>query len=204
MNVYVETNFILELAFMQEQYESCDSILARCEAAQNQLVLPSFCIAESYETLIRQVKRREQLANDLANEMRQLSRSALYRNELDAFRNASSVLAQSSQDEEQRLINVLDRVLSIADIIPLQAEIVLTATQHRGKFSLGPQDSIVLASVLYHLASASGENSCFINKNKRDFDDSDIASMLLDKQCKILFNFDSGFNYLQKNPSLTP
>jgi predicted nucleic acid-binding protein len=68
MNVYVETNFILELAFMQEQYESCNRILSLCEAGSTNLVLPAFCIAESYETLIRRANRRSQIANDLAGD----------------------------------------------------------------------------------------------------------------------------------------
>jgi hypothetical protein len=51
MNIYVETNFVLELAFVQEQVESCGAILGLCEAGRATLVLPAFCIAESYEAL---------------------------------------------------------------------------------------------------------------------------------------------------------
>ena len=32
MNIYVETNFVLELVFQQEQYQSCQEILALGEA----------------------------------------------------------------------------------------------------------------------------------------------------------------------------
>lgn len=32
MNVYVESNFVLELAFAQEQPEACEQILKLCEA----------------------------------------------------------------------------------------------------------------------------------------------------------------------------
>jgi hypothetical protein len=42
MNVYVETNFILELAWMQEQYESCKNILTLCETGKAKLILPAF------------------------------------------------------------------------------------------------------------------------------------------------------------------
>ncbi len=198
MNVYVETNFILELAFMQEQYESCNKVLTLCEAGGSNLILPAFCIAESYATLIHQAKKREQLANNLARELRQLSRSVPYKNNVDVLQNATALLARSSQNEEQQLITVVDRGLKIADIISLEAEIIQAATQHRAKYSLVPRDSIVLASVLYHLSSAGNVESCFLNKNKRDFDDLDIRESLLNMHCKMLFNFDSGFNYIQK------
>ena len=31
MNIYVESNFVLELALMQEQHDSCENILLLCE-----------------------------------------------------------------------------------------------------------------------------------------------------------------------------
>ena len=66
MNIYVETNFVLELAFVQEQHESCEQIVSLCEAGSATIVLPAFCIAESYETLLRRANLRAQIANDLA------------------------------------------------------------------------------------------------------------------------------------------
>jgi hypothetical protein len=51
MNIYVETNFVLELAFVQEQHESCEQIIGLCEAGNATAVLPAFCISESYETI---------------------------------------------------------------------------------------------------------------------------------------------------------
>lgn len=40
MNIYVETNFILELVFVQEQYQSCEEIITLCEAGRAKLILP--------------------------------------------------------------------------------------------------------------------------------------------------------------------
>lgn len=136
MNIYVETNFVIELASLQEQHENCEKIIALCEAGNAILVLPAFCIAESYEPLIRRAKRQTQIASDLAGELRQLSRSKPYKDEVDAFQSITGLLARSSQEEDQRLIAVLDRVLKTANIIPLEAGIVLNATlynyiQHR-------------------------------------------------------------------------
>ena len=197
MNIYVETNFILELAFAQEQHESCEQIIGLCEAGSATLVLPAFCIAESYETLIRRGNKRTQIANDLAGELRQLSRSKPYKDEIDAFQSITGLLARSSQEEDQRLIAIWERVLKIADIIPLEAGTVLNATQYRVAFKLEPQDSIVYSSVLLHLASAGNVESCFINRNRRDFDDPDIEESLAKLGCKMLFSFINDYNYIQ-------
>lgn len=197
MNIYVETNFILELAFIQEQYEGCEGIIRLCEAGSANVVLPVFCIAESYETLIRRANRRAQIANDLAGELRQLSRSRPYKDEINAFQSITRLLVRSSQEQDQRLFAVLERILRVADVIPLEAEIVTSAAQYRVAYQFEPQDSIVYASVLHHLASASGIDSCFINRNIRDFDDPDIEENLSRRGCKMIFSFINGYNYIQ-------
>jgi len=107
------------------------------------------------------------------------------------------LLARSSQEEDQRLVAVLERVLKIANVIPLEAGIVLNATQYRVKYKFEPQDSIVYSSVLHHLASIGDSESCFINRNSRDFDDPDIEESLANQGCKMLFSFINGYNYIQ-------
>jgi predicted nucleic acid-binding protein len=197
MNIYVETNFVLELAFVQEQHESCDELLRLCEAGNARLILPAFCIAESYETLIRRANNRKRIANELASELSQLARSKPYRTEIDALPSAVDLLARSSQDEDQRLVAVLAQLLKVADIVPLEAGIVVAATRHRSDYELSPQDSIVYASVRQHLAAAGESESCFINRNSRDFNDPDIQDDLARFGCKMLFTFVSGCNYIR-------
>lgn len=202
MKIYVETNFVLELASLQEQHESCEQIINLCEAGSATLVLPAFCIAESYETLIRRSNRRTKIANDLAGELGQLSRSKPYKEEIEAFQQITGLLVRSLQDEDQRLEAVLARILKIAEIIPLAADIVLSATQYRAKYKFEPQDAIVYSSVLDHLATAREPESCFINRNTRDFDDPDIEESLANQGCKMLFSFLNGYNYIQHRINL--
>jgi predicted nucleic acid-binding protein len=195
MRIFVETNFILELAFMQEEHESCTRILTLCEAGDTDVILPAFCIAESYETLIRRVKRRTQLANELAGELQQLARSAYYRHETDAFQNITGLLARSLRDEDQGLSNALHRLLRVARIIPLDVAVMTSAEEFRSRYRLQPQDAIVCASVLQYLSEYPGDEGCFVNKNRRDFDDPDIVERLAAAGCKILFSFAAGENY---------
>jgi predicted nucleic acid-binding protein len=77
--VYVETNFLLEMAFSQEQVDSCESILSLCESRKIKLVLPSFSIAECFETLVRKSKRRKDLEARIDQELVQFKRSGSYR-----------------------------------------------------------------------------------------------------------------------------
>jgi predicted nucleic acid-binding protein len=204
MNIYVETNFILELVFVQEQHQSCEEIITLCEAGRAKLILPAFCIAEAYEALIRRANRRKQMANDLAGELRQLSRSAPYRGDTEALQSLVSLLTRSSQEEDERLTATLERILRVADIIPLATDVVLSAKAHRATYKLEAQDSIVYSAVLYHLKSAGAEESCFLNRNSRDFDDPDIEESLSAQGCKTLFSFVNGFQYIRHRVSESP
>jgi len=197
MNVYIETNFVLELAFVQEQHDACAKILALCETGIAHLVLPAFCIAESYERLIRRANNRRQIANDLEPELREISRSEPYVSEVDALQSITSLLVRCSQDEDQRLNNVLEQLLAVADVIPFETGILLNAARYRVEFKLGPQDSFVYSSVMHHLGSTARGESCFINKDRRDFADPDIEEALMNQGCKILFRFDDGYGYIQ-------
>jgi len=68
MIVYVETNFVLELALLQEQHESCEAIVQLCQAGAIRLVLPAYSLIEPYETIVRYLKNRTRVASDLASE----------------------------------------------------------------------------------------------------------------------------------------
>ncbi|HEX8213826.1 MAG TPA: hypothetical protein VF584_26905 [Longimicrobium sp.] len=47
MIVYAESNFLLELAYLQEEHESCEEILALAESGRIRLLLPAFAVVEA-------------------------------------------------------------------------------------------------------------------------------------------------------------
>jgi hypothetical protein len=51
ISIYVETNYILELAFSQEQAQSCLRLLEIHERSGAKLVIPAFSIGECFEGL---------------------------------------------------------------------------------------------------------------------------------------------------------
>ena len=65
MIVYVESNFVLELAFLQEEHESCLELLSLSEPGDICLVLPAFSIGEPYEAWVRRSKQRRGLYEQL-------------------------------------------------------------------------------------------------------------------------------------------
>ena len=197
MNVYVETNFILELAFEQEQQIECELILNLCEMGKINLIIPAYSLAEPHEKLIRQANYRKELQRNLDKELVQLRRTKSYSDRVGGIQNIASLLVQSTEEEKERFIKLRARFLNAAEIIPLTIEILREAASFESHYDLDPQDAIVFASVISHLQKNSSVMSCFLNKNIKDFDTPDIEEALKKNNCKMLPKFDSGHDFIR-------
>ena len=197
MNVYVETNFILELAFEQEQQIECELILNLCEMGKINLIIPAYSLAEPHEKLIRQANYRKELQRSLDKELIQLRRTKSYSERVSGIQNIASLLVQSTEEEKERFIKLRARFLNAAEIIPLTIEILREAASFESPYDLDPQDALVFASVISHLQKNASVMSCFLNKNIKDFDTPDIEEALKKNNCKMLPKFDSGNDFIR-------
>src|SRR4051812_8314372 len=107
MLVYVESNFVLELALWQEQSDAAKLILQRAESGQLQLAFPAFSLSEPYHTLIRRERDRKALIRSINEQMGQLSRSSAHRSAATNVGPAMLSLAGVHRTE----MNELERVL---------------------------------------------------------------------------------------------
>ncbi len=197
MIVYVESNFVLELAFLQEEHESCSAILGLSESGKIRLVLPAFSIGEPYEAWVRRSKQRRDLHEQLRMAIHELSRSGPYHEASDEFRELTNLLIRSGEEEKHRLDDALEKILQNIEIIPIDLGIISDAITFQKSLDLSPQDSIVYASILAHLAAESGEFRCFITKNSKDFANPDIEDQLTSHGCKLLTKFVNGLGYIR-------
>ena len=196
MNVYVESNFVLELALLQEQHASCEALLRLCEEGGIQLVIPAYSLAEPYETLARRHRQHRLMKGELDDELRQLARTATYADRLSGFQHLTTLLIDSADEEAKRLEAVRARLLHSAEILPLELSILTTATQYQQTHGLGPQDALVHAAVIWHLKQYPVPQSCFLNRNSKDFDDPDLVAELDVCSCKLLPQFDAGYQFV--------
>ena len=200
MKIYVESNFVLELALQQEQASSCEKILDLCEEGDPQLVVPAYSLAEPYETLIRRRQERKRVQRDLHAELQQLARSATYTGRLDAFDTVSTLLIGSAEQDAARLEEVRSRIMGLCAIVPLGRSVLVEAVRYQRVHDFGPQDAIVYASVVSHLVGIpSDERACFLNRNFKDFDDQRVVEELEGHRCKLLPGFDAGLGYVLGN-----
>jgi len=194
---YVETNFVLEVALLQDEHQDCLKILALAKKDSLRLVVPAVSLVEPYATLTRRRKERGQLCEVLSRELKHLIRSESYRRHKSAMDDIVSLLMRSGQEEKDRLNSAIRELLSVAEVIPLTADVVASALAFQTQPGLSPPDALVYASVRSHLDLAARGKSCFLNKNAKDFDVPDIQAALAQRGCKILFSFRDGFGYIK-------
>ena len=99
MNIYIETNFVLELALEQEQRGSCEQILCLCEEGKAEhVIIPAYSFAEPYETLTRRHMKRKRMKKDLDRELLQLTRTELSTNRLGDLQSLTTLLIGQSKE----------------------------------------------------------------------------------------------------------
>lgn len=197
MNIYVETNFVLELVFQQEQWESCEQILQICEAGRAKLVIPAYSLAEPHEKLTRQAKNRRELQQLLNTELSQLIRTASYTDRIRSIQDIASLLLQSNEEERQRFTQYRDRLLNSAEAIALSVDILTEAARCEAPYNLKPQDALIYASVIAHLSQDNPSVACFVNRNSKDFNNPDIVDELNNYNCRMISRFDDGYGFMR-------
>jgi hypothetical protein len=74
MIVYVESNFVLEMALEQEQLVAAEAILSLAENNKIKLVFPSFVLSEPFEGVMRESRERNALHSALVKTLQNLRR----------------------------------------------------------------------------------------------------------------------------------
>lgn len=198
MKVYVESNFVLELALVQEEADSCEELLRLCNAKYLNLRIPAYSLAEPYETLVRRRKRRLQIKRDLDTEMRQLARTSTYADRLDGLDQSTALLMASVDQDASSLQTVLARITAVANVMPLGSAILKASSEYQRTHDFSPQDAIVYAAVVADLDAGEPDGqSCFLNRNSKDFDDQPVVEELERYRCKLLPRFESGLHYVR-------
>jgi predicted nucleic acid-binding protein len=197
MRVYVETNFLLELAFEQEQHAACEAILRLAEARDIALALPAYSLIEAADTLRRKLIERNALMDSNSRELREVGRMEGHTRSVGGARSMMTILlVHTLQHARGRFERIKRRLSNSASFLPLTGVELDEASALEMEYGLSQPDARVLASVLGD-PQLGRATSCFLNRNTRDFDESRIHDLLAQQSCKLLGNFENGRNYIE-------
>ncbi len=196
MNVYVESNFVLEHALEQEECDSCAEIIRLASDDRLRLVIPAFSLAEPRQAISAKAKARSRLGEDLRVHVGELGRSRPHRDIPATFYALAAALIASAQFERDGVRRAVSDLLAASEVIPLDGAILRSAAAMEIEYDLSGQDAIVLASVLGHLEATGPNESCFLNRNAKDFDNPNIRERLETGRCKFFARFSPAFAYI--------
>ena len=197
MNIYCETNFILEIVFSQEQSNCCEKIVSLCRKRKIKLIIPAYSFAESLYKLDGQNRERELFRKDLITQINELSRTKQYDLHIQNFRSLEIFLIQNIEEEKKRFERCRKDLTKIAEIIPFDGKNLKDAKFIESKYDLTPQDAIVFSCVLSHLRQNKLSQNCFLNRNSKDFDDKSIRNRLKNLNCKFFADFEKAYNFIE-------
>jgi hypothetical protein len=195
--VYVESNFVLEIALGQEQSVAAEGILAQAESGAVQLAFPALATTEPLSTVDHSARERRRLSHALNDQVRQLARSRPHQHDLNFLRSIDTVLATIEQRELGLVLATVDRLLRAGRPVALDARLFARALALRARFQLSAPDAIVLAAVLDDASARDAdERKCFATRNWGDFGQVDIRADLRAVNCTYIANYGRALQFL--------
>jgi predicted nucleic acid-binding protein len=197
VNVFVETNFVLELALEQADAPSCEALLDLAQKGAIRLLVPAYSFIEPHEMLTRRHRDREALRFQISTELKQLGRSASLAERVAASQEVVQLLADGTQYETSRIEEVKDRLWSIGEVLACDASVLRASWPVRYLFDLSPQDAVIYASIRLRLDTDHAAPSCFASRNPADFDDPELRKDLASRNCKYFASFATALDYIR-------
>jgi len=196
--VYVESNFLLELALTQEQAAAAESILALAESGALTLIFPSFALSEPFSNLTRRSNERGQAYAVMRQQIRDLARSGAHQQVAAQFLPVLGLLARVGTEQMNTLVATVDRLLGAGSPTSLDQATFRQAQLYQNAYGLSPQDAIIYAIVIADLGRQDPvEAKCFIRRDVQGFADSRIKAELRQHNCRYIGNFADGLSYIQ-------
>jgi hypothetical protein len=190
LTLFVESNFVLEIALGQEELAFAERLLAAAESSAIDLAIPSFSLSEPFARVTRGNRDRRRLMSQLGDQVTQLARSTVHRTEVDALRAIPALVTRIDDRERVRLAGTIERLLATARLIELDLAAFRVATNYRDRYDLQIEDAIILAVVVADLNARPGSRQhLFANRNRRDFRNLALVTDLRRLGCDVVWSF---------------
>ncbi|MBC8071528.1 MAG: hypothetical protein IAG13_24585 [Deltaproteobacteria bacterium] len=145
-------------------------------------------------TLHRRTAELQRVRSDVVAQLRQIGRTRSL-SEAAKTNDVEALLSRSMNEAEQRFGLVRQRLLATASLLQLDKTTMDRAETIYRQGDLPLPDAIVLASVICDPGFGATE-SCFLNRNAKDFDDPAVTDVLRSASCRLIVSFDQGRQFI--------
>lgn len=197
MIVYLDTNFLLEIAFGQEQEMHAKEIMKLAVDGKIELVCPCFVLIEPYWTIKNRDSNRKQLLKSIELELQQQKRSLNNSIEIGNLTNAHMSITNIGIKEGNAYNDILNKVLEIGTFIDITKDTFISSLTYSSSYGLGPQDALIYSAIISDMKKqSSGALKCFLSRNSKDFDMDALKRELSEYNCRYFTNFEHGLGYI--------
>ncbi|MGA7731324.1 MAG: PIN domain-containing protein [Chloroflexia bacterium] len=198
MIVYVESNFVLQLALEQEERTAAETIFEYGLQDKIKLIVPAFALSEPFSTLAYRSNDWGRIGQSLSGQVQtQLARSQSRHQIVKAISELITGLTAISQEDNYRLQAIIQHLIQFAGIIPLNIDIFRDALAYSARYNLSLQDAIIYASIVSDLQSrGQDEEKCFVSANSKDFNNAGIKGELAAHSCRYIARFEQALSYI--------
>jgi predicted nucleic acid-binding protein len=197
LTLYVESNFVLEIALGQEQAAAAEKLLDAAETGEIEIAIPGFSLSEPFSRVTRTNRERSRIASQFDDHVNQMARSAPHHSEVKSLREIPSLVATIIRRETDLLIHTIERILAVSRQLNLNLETFNNAMTLRKTSGMTPEDAIVIELVIADLLhNPSNQRHLFANRNRKDFSEPAIASSLSNLGCDLVWSFDNAAKVL--------
>ena len=201
MIVYVESNFILEIALEQNQATAAESILALAESGQIELAFSAFALSEPFSTITRRWKERDRLLESTGLELQQIARAGKYKPLENEYRDLFGRLRQIKLVNLDLLEKVTSRMLGAGRAIGSEGSYFgQKFPEYKNRYELSLPDAIIYTSVIYDLQQQQSQKAkCFVSRDEAAFGRKsshflEIETELQSYNCRYRNGFEAALN----------
>jgi predicted nucleic acid-binding protein len=202
MIVYIESNFVLEMALEQEQSSAARSILSLAESHQIELAYPSFVLSEPFESVVRARRERNILQRSLVRALNDLKRSEPHKRIMLDLESAINVLGDAHVRQIDLLYTTFGQLVSVGRCIDINEANFRDALVYRNSLDLSPQDSIIYSAMVADLKKQPEQKiKCFLSRDRKAFGNDDYRSIKVELEkhnCRYIGSFMQGLSFIQQ------
>lgn len=203
MIVYVESNFLLEMALEQEQCSFAHTIVSLAANCQIELAYPSFVLSEPIESIMRARRERNITQKSLENIIDGLERSESHKQNVDHLEKSIEILENVHGSQAALLCIILEQLLHAGRCMSIDLASFREASAYQRNLKLSLQDSIIYSAMIADLKNQpQDEVKCFLSRDHRAFGsdaDQRIKTELAKYNCRYIGSFSQGLNFIQRS-----
>jgi predicted nucleic acid-binding protein len=204
--VYIESNFVLEIALEQEQSSAAHAILSLAENCLIALAYPSFVLSEPFEAIMRARRERNTTQKSLEKVLNDLRRSEPYKQIVLDLMPAINVLAYAHVRQINLLYATFGQLARVGRCIHIDEATFGEASMYQSSLGFSPQDGIIYSAMLADLKKQpEQETKCFLSRDRKAFGNDDYRSIRAELEtynCRYISSFTQALDFIQDSLKL--